>query len=265
MITHNDSDHAGGLPSIVKLPSLTIGTIFLLLDRDKTDNQFQKIFRAVQEEESRGRFEVLRLEKDRQIWENDKKTLEIYVIYPSFSENLDAMRPNQTSAILCLRQGKSLGIIWPGDAPMQVLAVKCGGFSPSVLSGPHHGGPVDRNRKEFSQWVADTHAERMYVSVGTKGNHGLPAPKYLLQRVEMGCHVICSQLTKHCDNERVNKEMPILQTAALLGLRPPRSGVPCRGCYRTIVTEKETIPDAYDTEHGDRLATLRRPKCLGKK
>ena len=41
------------------------------------------------------------------------------------------------------RKGK-VGIIWPGDAPMQILADRCNGLAPSVMTGPHHGGPVDR-------------------------------------------------------------------------------------------------------------------------
>src|ERR1035441_5712445 len=159
------------------------------------------IFRPVREEERKGRFPVIRLEKDRLIWENATKTLDLIAIYPGFSENVEAVNPNETSAIVCLRQKRKAGIIWPGDAPMQIVADKCNGLTPSVLTGPHHGGPVDRKKRDFKKWVAAMQPERLFVSVGTKRNYDLPAPEYLLQRAGHGCHVVCSQLTKHCDNE----------------------------------------------------------------
>jgi beta-lactamase superfamily II metal-dependent hydrolase len=265
VITHNDDDHAGGLPSLVKLAGLTIGTVFMLSDRNRDSQQFQKIFRAVREEEKKGRFAVIRLDQDRQIWENLDKTLEVKAIYPGFSDNIEAMKPNESSAILWLRQKDKIGIVWAGDAPMQVVAEKCEGSTPFVLAGPHHGGPVDRKKTDFKTWVAAVKPERQFVSVGTKNNYGLPEPKYLQQRTSHGCHVICSQLTKHCDNVHVNDEIPVLQTAMFLGLRPPRSGVPCRGGFRATVTASDIIPDAFDTLHKEKIEKLRRPKCLLKK
>lgn len=262
VITHNDNDHAGGLPSLVKLAGLTIGTVYMLSDRNRDSEQFQKIFRAVREEEKRGRFAVIRLDQDRQIWENPDKTLELKAIYPGFSENIEAMKPNESSAILWLRQKDKVGIVWAGDAPMQVVAEKCKSLTPPVLVGPHHGGPVDRNKKDFKTSVAAVKAERLFVSVGTKNNYGLPEPKYLQQRAGHGCHVICSQLTRHCDNVHVNNEIPITQTAMFLGLRPPRSGVPCRGCFRAMVTERDITPDAFDMLHREKIEKLKRPRCL---
>lgn len=264
VITHNDDDHAGGLPTLVKLPGLTIGTVYLLSDRNPVDDKFQRIFRPVREEEQKGRFAVIRLEKDRQIWENPAKTLELKAIYPSFSENIEARRPNETSAIVWLRQKNKVAIIWPGDAPMQVVAEKSNGLTPAVLTGPHHGGPVDRKQKEFKTWVAAVKPECLFVSVGSRNRYDLPAPKYLKQRASHGCRVLCSQITKHCDHDYARNDIPVLQTAALLGLRPPRSGTPCRGCFRATVTETEVMPDAYEAEHRHRVERLRRPKCLGK-
>ena len=74
-----------------------------------------------------------------------------------------------------------------------------------------------------------------------------------------GCRVICTQLTKLCDNRR---QTPVLQTALLLGLRSPRRGLSCRGCMRLIMTGDSIVSDAWDAEHLNRIQTLRRPKCL---
>jgi hypothetical protein len=93
---------------------------------------------------------------------------------------------------------------------------------------------------------------------------GLPAPEYLTQRASQGCQVVCSQITKFCDNEHVNNEVPVLQTAIFLGLRPPRSGVPCRGCFRLTVTENEIMSDSYDLAHREKIEKMKRPKCIYK-
>lgn len=264
VITHNDEDHAGGLPSLVKVGGLSIGAVYMLSDRNKDSAQFQKIFQAVRVEEKKGRFHVTRLDQDRQIWENADKTIELKAIYPGYSENIEAKKPNESSAILCLRQKDKTGIIWSGDAPMQVVAEKCDGMTPQMLMGPHHGGPVDRKKKGFKGWVAAVQPERLFVSVGTKNPHGLPAPEYLTQRAGQGCQVMCSQITKFCDNEHVNNEKPVLQTAIFLGLRPPRSGVPCRGCFRLTVTKGEIMSDSFDLAHQEKVKKMKRPKCIQK-
>jgi beta-lactamase superfamily II metal-dependent hydrolase len=262
ILTHNDDDHAGCLPSLVKLPGISIGTVYLLLDRDKHHAQFEKIFRAVREEEKKGRFKVIGLDATREIWASDTKTFSLKAVYPSFSENTEAERPNETSAILCLTHGNKNAVVWPGDAPMQVLAEKCCGWTPTLLSGPHHGGPVDRKKSGFRGWVDALRPERLFVSVGTTRNYGLPYAAYLHQRASHGCHITCSQLTKQCDNEHINKDIPVLQTAGLLGLRAPRNGVPCRGCLRLTVTGTDVLMDPYDAEHWTRVQKLRRAQCL---
>jgi hypothetical protein len=183
-------------------------------------------------------------------------------VYPGFSENIEAAKPNESSAILRLKQKGSVAIIWPGDAPLEVVSDKFNGMTPPMLVGPHHGGPVDRKKVNFKTWVSNVKPERLFVSVGTKNIHDLPYPGYLKQRAEHGCHVACSQITKHCDNGHVNSGIPVLQTAMLLGLRPPRTGVPCRGPLRLTVTTDEILPDPYDAIHRSKVEKLRRPKCL---
>lgn len=264
VITHNDADHAGALPSLVNLPNQRIQRVFMLSDRRKDIQAFRTIFQAVRTEEKKGRLEVIGLDKTREIWRNPEGTLEIKIVFPSFSENIEANKPNQTSAIVCLFQRQKAVMVWPGDAPMRVVAEKLRGATPSILVGPHHGGPVDRKQSEFPAWARAITPERLFVSVGTKQNpnNNHPSPEYLELRRAHGCQVMCSQLTKLCDNEHVNKGSPVMQTAFLLGLRPPRKGVSCRGCFRVVVTESSITPDAFDAPHRTRVQALRRPKCV---
>lgn len=262
VITHNDDDHAGSLPSLVKMPGISIQTVYMLLDRDKNSKKFQNVWRPVREEEKRGRLSVTGLSDDRVVWQEGASCLK--VVYPGFSENIEAKGPNETSAVVCLYYGDELKIVWPGDAPMRVLAEKCQGSSPHALHGPHHGGPVDRKKNGFKSWVESFMPERVFVSVGTNNSYSLPFPDYLQQQASRGCRVNCTQLTSHCDRAHISKKTPVINTSALLGLRSSRSGVPCRGCFRLTIENGIVVPDPWDDEHSTRVARLRRPKCLVK-
>jgi hypothetical protein len=213
----------------------------------------------VREEEDKGRLSVIGLSKDAVIWESGDVSLK--VVYPSFSENIEASRPNETSAILCLFHKDKIKIVWPGDAPMCVVGQKCTGSHPYLLHGPHHGGPVDRKKSAFKKHVEKLTPERVFISVGTSNPHSLPSPDYLKLQTSRGCLVACTQLTKLCDNRR---QTPVLQTALLLGLRAPRHGLSCRGCLRFTMVGDSIVSDAWDSDHLKRIQTLRRPKCLAR-
>src|SRR5438270_7348291 len=52
ILTHNDADHAGALPSIITEHKNRIEGIWMLLDREVSAPHFQKIFRAAVEGEN---------------------------------------------------------------------------------------------------------------------------------------------------------------------------------------------------------------------
>jgi hypothetical protein len=82
------------------MPTISIQTVYMLLDREKKSTKFQNIWRPVREEENKGRLSVIGLSKDTVIWQSGETSLK--VVFPSFSENVEASRPNETSAVLCL-------------------------------------------------------------------------------------------------------------------------------------------------------------------
>jgi competence protein ComEC len=262
ILTHNDDDHAGALPSVVKMPGIAIKTVYMLLDRDKKSSRFQNVWRPVREEETKGKLKVVGLSRDTDIWSSTDTFLK--VVYPSFSEGIEANSPNTSSAVICLAYKGDIKIIWSGDAPMQVVAEKCASTLPSMLHGPHHGGPVDKKKIGFKSWVEAVMPERVFVSVGTKNSYHLPSKPYLNLQASRGCQVICTEITKLCDNHHVNGNTPVLQTAALLGLRAARSGIPCRGCFRLTVTGGNVLSDPYDAEHQKRVRALHRAQCVPK-
>ena len=139
-ITHNDEDHAGAIPSIVNLGGVSIQHVYMLQDRDKHSKQFQKVFRPAREQEKLRKLKIDWLKSDLCLWESPDKSLVLKAVYPGFAENIESASPNHTSAIVCLFHRDVLKIVWPGDAPMEVIAEKCGNTRPFILDGPHHGG-----------------------------------------------------------------------------------------------------------------------------
>jgi beta-lactamase superfamily II metal-dependent hydrolase len=260
VVTHNDEDHAGGLPSVVKIPSLSIQSVYMLADRDVKSSKFRNIWQPVREEEQKRRFSVERLETDMVLWQSADTCLK--VVYPTFSENVEANRPNESSTVICLLHRGKVKIIWPGDAPMQVVAEKCAGTFPHLLHGPYHGGPVDRKKTGFKGWVEATLSERVFISVGTSNSYNLPSQDYLVLQTDRGCQITCTELTSLCDRTHISSRKPVLQTAALLGLPAARTGVPCRGCFRITVQDGNFIADAWDAEHLTRIKLLKRPQCF---
>ncbi len=260
VLTHNDEDHAGGLLSLVRIPGIAIRTVYMLQDRDKRSEKFRNIWRPVREEERKGRLSVVGLARDTVIWASGDLVLK--AVYPGFSENVEAVRPNESSAVVCLLLKGEVKIIWPGDAPMRVVAEKCANALPYLLHGPHHGGPVDRKQPGFGARVESVLPERVLISVGTHNRYSLPAEEYLRMQAGRGARVNCTQLTRLCDPQHVTAAHPVLETAALLGLRPARTGVPCRGCLRLKIRDGAFLADPFDAEHSRRVRALRRPKCV---
>jgi hypothetical protein len=154
-------------------------------------------------------------------------------------------------------------MIWPGDAPMRIVAEKCAQTTPDLLHGPHHGGPVDRKKPGFKTWVESFMPERVFISVGTHNYYNLPSADYLKMQADHGCRITCTELTQLCDRIHVTDQKPVLQTAALLGLRASRTGVPCRGCLRLIFNQGMILADPWETEHLKRIQNLKRPHCTG--
>lgn len=260
VITHNDGDHAGSLPSLVKIPGVIVKTVYMLLDRDKKHVAFQRIWRPIREEEMKGKLKVVGLSDDRIIWDGGFASL--HVLYPSFSENIEAGKPNETSAVLCLYLKGVPKLVWSGDAPIRKIAEKCCNMEPYLLDGPHHGAPVDRKEANFQSHLDSISPKRGFISVGTHNRYSHPNPSYLESLARKGCVVQCSQLTRHCDPVSVDRKNPVLQSAALLGLRAPHSGVSCRGCLRITVENGMIVGDRWDEVHRARIGALRRPLCL---
>src|SRR5688500_8836106 len=62
VLTHNDSDHVGALPSLLGSFKSRISSFFMLVDRPTHSPVFDKIFRSAHEGERLGFYKITRLE-----------------------------------------------------------------------------------------------------------------------------------------------------------------------------------------------------------
>ncbi len=262
VLTHNDADHAGALPSLVQPHGNRIRNFFMLTDRPVGDMRFQKLFRAAHQGEVDGHYVITRLQTGTEIWRDDALKTRLVTLYPGFSANILAANPNETSGIICLEVNGRVRIIWPGDSTTSRVSEKCGGTKPFVLHGPHHGAPSDFRSLASLAAIEDVEPKRAFISVGTTNGYSHPRAKYIRRLGRTQCHVVCSQLTSRCDRQAIQRGDHVLQAEALLGLRPPRRGSSCRGAWRLELHGDVLIPDKWDSEHMKRISQLRRPQCL---
>jgi hypothetical protein len=164
--------------------------------------------------------------------------------------------------ILALRLNDQTEVLWPADSTLARVGGVCAGLLPFVMVGPHHGAPSDYRGQDAPVAIAKVSPRCAFISVGTKNPYSHPRPKYLQRLERTGCRVICSQITTACDRTTtVLNPRPIMSTHLALGLRPPRTGLACRGAWRLRWNGSVFESDGFDDEHVARISPLR-PQCL---
>jgi beta-lactamase superfamily II metal-dependent hydrolase len=263
-ITHNDADHAAALPSIVMQNVYPVRKIYMLIEPHREPAEIRDIFRPVIEQQKAGRLNLTRLEAGelpQVLFEDQAAGITIEAIFPRIADNAFAANNNETSAVIVLKRNGTILGIWPGDAQVSTVATFAPGQTQSILVGPHHGAPEDKDSLDFKSNVNSTEPKHLFISVGTFNQHNHPNEKYLSLRAKSKCPVSCSQITAKCDRLKVAKKVPVLQSSMLLGLRAPSTGVQCRGAIRFALVGNTLEPDQYEYEHRQRIAKLLRPIC----
>ncbi|MEX2607931.1 MAG: MBL fold metallo-hydrolase [Kiritimatiellia bacterium] len=282
VLTHNDEDHAGSLSAILDACGQRILQVFLIEDRNMTQASTRKIVAAVGKWRNAFGGIARRLEipdgEERitihqcDFGHNKEDQLTLYAVHPEMFSALEQQtrslpNPNVVSGVLCLDVNHETKFIWGGDAPMEVVASTCEGKKPSVLMGPHHGGPIDRKKKGYDDQFEKIHPETVYISVGTCNKHDHPVPRFIeLHRRQERRAVVCSQL-QHCDRKRKLNREHVLHNHLVLGLGAPTGshGVTCRGPMRYTWSSpvRDFLPDVFSDPHAKAVKGLHKPLCLG--
>ena len=264
IITHNDADHIGSLASLLALKQIKFQQFYLLKDSNRRTKIFQELYEPLKRGSDLGHFNVGLLLAPLEIWSDifDGKKVSVEVLFPEVLDSVFSKTANATSAIVAFKIDDEIQVVWPGDNSLKNTAEKTGGGNPFAMVGPHHGGPEDYKGVAGVDVINRINPRNVFISVGTRNGHSHPHGKYISKLNKLPCLVRCSQLTKLCSNRALARKHHILDTHMLLGLRPPRTGVACRGCWRLYLREGCLITDGLDEEHQRRIERLQRPRCL---
>ncbi len=263
VLTHNDVDHAGALPSIFGLARSDFGKLYMLLDRPKNDEGFQVLFRKALELKTQGRLVMERLEVGHEpVWQEAALKAELAVVFPNYEQNIAAAGANQTSGILSLKINGNVEVVWAGDSLLENIGKAIGTNKPRWLTGPHHGAPGDWDKLESKTALAEFMPSRTFVSVGTFNRFFHPNREHVRRLASAGCRVVCSQITRHCHTGATGAGFSVVNGNPLLGFPQAPTGNPCRGAIRIKRIGDEFAADKWDSLHFERVKKLRRPLCV---
>lgn len=223
VLSHNDQDHDGGAARIVEAYPRAINRVLFLVDRPA--KELTRTLKVLLAERAAGNLfrEPERLEvsgsnsgKPRLLYKDDASGIRLFLLYPTFMENLGAesgssKRANATSAILTLVCG-GRRIVFSGDANIEAweaLASRIGSKAPltcEILTVPHHGGAIasgNTNNKSALDRLYSSIVKPKYavVSVGTTNTYGHPLPQTLGALNRFGVRVLCTQMTPQCSSD----------------------------------------------------------------
>lgn len=271
LLTHNDSDHIGAMPSLINDRSHSLDNIWLLQDGTRTGQRQESVRRLLaplRRASEEGAVNVYRLEANSVIWKDEEMGIVIRVLYPSLLEEvMEHETPNLGSAIIALEHVSGQVILWPGDNTVKRTAEnKPRDLAVHSLMGPHHGGPEDRRRfgqAELIKSIKEITPKNVQISVG-KNSYSHPNPHYFTYLRKEGCAISCTGLTRLCDRRIKERKVGnhVMNGSALLGLRRTTTGFACRGAKRLYIDKFEIRPDEFEQQHRKAVKKLTHPYCL---
>jgi beta-lactamase superfamily II metal-dependent hydrolase len=225
VVTHNHDDHASGADQVLQEFAERIDCIYFVQDRPAPE---LRIYKLIQDLRRRKRYEggIERLEVDESTGtkrlypvsqQRPKGYTPVANIYlnllaPSFSDDLSSdekhadNKPNRIAGILMIECGTAR-IMFSSDAPIEAWKslrerankqITC-----DVLSGPHHGGKLSKERSHLADdhtWIYANAVKPAHVifSVGTDNKYEHPYLEAVAAARKANAIVICTQITERC-------------------------------------------------------------------
>lgn len=210
LTTHSHKDHMGGAVNILGHYQDQIARIGFVDDGTfRTSPYWVRISEFINE----GKLDrdcLIRLECSsipQVVWENSSLNAKFQVIAPLPIQNLQATEqetPNATSAVLVLDIGTKR-IVFAGDSEFiewKDIHREHGTLHCNLLSVSHHGGDIKCSQDELAWLYRDAvKPEVAIISVGTTNTHHHPREDVVRALTECGAKVMCTQITKQCNND----------------------------------------------------------------
>lgn len=281
VITHNDEDHLGDLLEIIRAHAKQIENVHLIRDRHGKSSKLKRVHKRLKRERDAGLLKYHQRElahgEEKVIAADPNLRAELVLVAPSEDDLTEQMiskkkiSANAMSAILCLRIGNEVEMIWGGDAPQMKISQLFENAEPCMLMGPHHGSPVDKKRTDYPKAFDWPNPEFVFVSVGY--GHGHPnTTKFLKHHIARERGICCTNLI-HCDRQKVEEARDkkrshvIVREDEALGMRGPTDNrlISCRGAVRLTYDSGEWRMDDGHKKHRKFLneGKVARPYCCG--
>jgi beta-lactamase superfamily II metal-dependent hydrolase len=218
IVSHNDSDHDGGVAEIIQNYPKSINNIYFLQDRPA--NQIRTWMLAKHELEIGNllnppkRLEVAN--EPQIIYSAPKSNIELRLFYPSYSDALDSeqsglRRPNRSSGILCLFCG-ARSVVFSGDSTIEgweCVAERLSTYLPlscDIIAVPHHGGRISttssQEERDFRRLYSEIVKPKIaIISVGSSNRFGHPSSLMISTLKKLNASILCTQITLKCSDD----------------------------------------------------------------
>mgnify|MGYP003317961718 CR=1 FL=1 len=245
LLTHNHSDHFGGLNSLLSNPEQQVSEVILPVDktylRAKDTGDLGRLISLMRERARQGSLKVRAYPGPGVVYEDEE--FQLRIIRPDFINPDDGQTPNQTSLVIVLENADAADaqpiLVWCGDVPFPELVDSLRAQHPVVMDGPHHGAPQGIKKTVDCHEVLRPIVPRyLYASVGRRNGYDHPSRGYLIDVSRAGATVCCSELCEHCGSLC---DQHVLKGSGGIGLPQPEGSVQCRGSMRVVVDKEKGV------------------------
>ncbi|MGC0421474.1 beta-lactamase superfamily II metal-dependent hydrolase [Embleya sp. AB8] len=215
VVSHSDSDHAGGAGNVILDPARTIGTVWYNADGGKNTAVWEKLHRAIHARKRAGGLDghqAIHTEIGREL-HNGRAWLE--VVHPSIvmagtgptkhHRMFGTLTANTVSVVVKVHLDKVPAVLLAADiddVALRTLEEFESDLSAPVLVFPHHGGrPGRADPARFAERMTQLVVPKVVVfSILSGGRANNPHPDVVaaVRKAAPDAHIACTQVSRHC-------------------------------------------------------------------
>lgn len=266
IISHADADHIDGILALIQSDYIKLGTVFVNSDSKKDTVAWMDLRLALQDASQRGKITV-RTEIGSGMEDLLKQSeVRIEVVAPGIAFRLagpggqtpqgSSATSNAMSVVLRLHHDSHPVVLIPGDLDevgLHDLIERDQEIRSDILLFPHHGGHIshggssavkERNNIAFAKTIVEKVKPKLVLFSIGRGRFSTPRPEIINQIIEPGngCHIHCTQLSEHCQTEKLDDAVSHLNTLPAQG----RIGNKCCGGSLEIIFAGEKTFEQID-------------------